>query len=113
QGRAGQSDNGAASLAARCSAHEIDQTTSPGHLARPQALRVDLPSQIDLHSSIDRNHVVNHTNTIGVVRILDGVKFDQVITVDEVIQPLCAATETGHHFARIKRFALSIDTAAL
>src|SRR5262249_195940 len=59
------------------------------------------------------HHVVNGTDTIGVVRVFDWVKFDQGVPVNEVIQPLRAATEARHHLAGIERFAFPIDTATL
>src|SRR5262249_34766244 len=84
-----------------------------GHLARAQALGVDLAAQVDLHRSIERYHVVNGADTIGIVGVFDGMKFDQGVPVDEVIQPLRAATEAGHHLACIERSTSPGDTAAL
>jgi len=65
----------------------------------------DLPGEIDFKPRVDRHHLVEFPDEIRIVRAIAGVKLDERVVIDEVVEPAAADHEARDRSARMDRLA--------
>ncbi len=92
---------------------EVDLTADAGEELGADRVGADLSGEIDLQGDVDGHHLVLLADDERVVDVLGGLKTEEWIVVDVVVELAGAQAEAGDDLAAVQRLAAAGDDAGL